>query len=74
LEVYQLDDSGRYQLCNPDATIVTGLPKWVCFGAMARPEKIGRGYWLRWWDENGELLLWELERGTNGYAQLGQPE
>lgn len=19
------------------------------------------GYWLRWWDENGELLLWGLE-------------
>lgn len=19
------------------------------------------GYWLRWWDDNGELLLWGLE-------------
>jgi hypothetical protein len=21
-----------------------------------------RGYWLRWWDENGNLLLWGAER------------
>lgn len=29
-----------------------------------------QGYWLRWWDEQGNLLLWETERIERLTAQL----
>ena len=28
------------------------------------------GYWLRWWNENGELLLWGAEKAERLAAQL----
>jgi hypothetical protein len=28
------------------------------------------GYWLRWWDNNGKLLLWGLEKTERLAAQL----
>ncbi|HEY9780831.1 MAG TPA: hypothetical protein V6D09_11910 [Leptolyngbyaceae cyanobacterium] len=28
------------------------------------------GYWLRWWNENGELLLWGSEKAERLAAQL----
>ncbi|GET43709.1 hypothetical protein MiSe_85340 [Microseira wollei NIES-4236] len=32
------------------------------------------GYWLRWWDENGFLLLWGTERAERLAAQLRAAE
>lgn len=63
LEVYQLDDSGRYQLCNPDANNRYWIAQMSLFlGRWQGTRENRTGYWLRWWDENGELLLWGVER------------
>ncbi|MGF1604009.1 MAG: Uma2 family endonuclease [Thermosynechococcaceae cyanobacterium] len=65
LEVYCLDQAGRYQLCTPDTqgqylieTMNLSLGPWQ--GVRDNRE----GQWLRWWDEKGEMLLWSAERMT----------
>jgi Uma2 family endonuclease len=63
LEVYQFDDSGRYQLQNPDANNRYWIAEMGLFLGVWQGTRENRtGYWLRWWDENGELLLWGSER------------
>ena len=63
LEVYQPDDSGRYQLSNPDANNRYWIAQMNLFlGGWQGTRENRTGYWLRWWDENGNLLLWGLER------------
>lgn len=63
LEVYQLNDSGRYQLCNPDGNNRYWIAQMNLFlGRWQGTRENRTGYWLRWWDENGNLLLWGLER------------
>jgi Uma2 family endonuclease len=63
LEVYQPDDSGRYQLCNPDANNRYWIAQMNLFlGRWQGTRENRTGYWLRWWDENGNLLLWGLEK------------
>ena len=63
LEVYQLDDSGRYQLQNPDANNCYWVAQMRLFLGVWQGTRENRtGFWLRWWDEKGELLLWGSER------------
>ena len=63
LEVYQLDDSGRYQLQNPDANNRYWIAQLGLFLGVWQGTRENRtGYWLRWWDEKGELLLWGSEQ------------
>lgn len=63
LEVYQLDDSGRYQLQNPDVNNNYWIAQMELFLGVWQGTRENRtGYWLRWWDENRELLLWGSER------------
>ncbi len=63
LEVYQLDDSGRYQLRDPDANNLYWIAQMNLFLGQWQGTRENRtGYWLRWWNENGELLLWGSER------------
>ncbi len=63
LEVYQLDGSGRYQLYNPDGNNRYWIAQMSLFlGRWQGTRENRTGYWLRWWDENGELLLWGVER------------
>jgi Uma2 family endonuclease len=62
LEVYKLDNSVRYQLRSPE----TGDRYWIAeinlFLGIWQGNREGRsGYWLRWWNEQGELLLWGSE-------------
>jgi len=62
LEVYRLDKWKHYQLQKPDNKgrywiQAMNLFLGVWEGTRERP----RGYWLRWWNEEGELLLWSLE-------------
>jgi len=62
LEVYQLDNSGRYQLQSPDVNNRYWIAQMNLFLGMWQGSRENRtGYWLRWWDENGELLLWGSE-------------
>jgi hypothetical protein len=62
LEVYQLNSVGQYILRSPDenqrywiAQMNLGLGVWKG----ARENRTGN--WLRWWDEQGQLLLWGSE-------------
>ena len=63
LEVYQLDASGRYQIQQPDATgryWIAGIGLFI--GVWQGSKAIRIGYWLRWWDEAGQMMLWGTER------------
>ena len=63
LEVYQLDDSAQYQLQNPDASNRYWIAQMGLFLGVWQGSRENRtGYWLRWWDEKGELLLWGSEQ------------
>ena len=71
LEVYQLDDSGRYQLRDPDANNLYWIAQMNLFLGQWQGTKENRtGYWLRWWNENDELLLWGSEKAERLAAQL----
>ena len=62
LEVYRLQ-AGRYELEMPDAEGLHWMADMGLFLGVWRGEKEERtGYWLRWWDEEGNLLLWGVER------------
>ncbi|MEG4346765.1 Uma2 family endonuclease [Microcoleus sp. A003_D6] len=62
LEVYRLI-SGKYELQEPDADDRYSIESMGLFLGVWEGEKSHRsGYWLRWWDENGNLLLWGAER------------
>ena len=71
LEVYQLDDRRQYQLQNPDANHRYWIAQMRLFLGIWQGTRENRtGYWLRWWDENGKLLLWGSERAERLAAQL----
>lgn len=71
LEVYQLDDQRRYQLQSPDANNRYWIAQMGLFLGVWQGTRENRtGYWLRWWDENGQLLLWGSERAERLAAQL----
>jgi Uma2 family endonuclease len=58
LEVYRLNDSGRYQLRQPDTNNRYQISDIGLFlGVWQGTRENWTGYWLRWWDEKGELLL-----------------
>ncbi|MGI2905026.1 Uma2 family endonuclease [Tolypothrix sp. VBCCA 56010] len=62
LEVYRLDD-GKYQLQQPDNNNRYAIAEMNLFLGIWQGERENRtGYWLRWWDEQGNLLLWGLEK------------
>lgn len=61
VEVYAL--SGRYQLQTPDTAGRYWIPGLNLFLGVWEGTHEGRtGYWLRWWNAQGELLLWSEER------------
>ncbi len=63
LEVYRLSLSGEYEQQEPDANQRLWIESMGLFLGVWEGEKSQRsGYWLRWWDENGNLLLWGAER------------
>lgn len=63
LEAYQLDDSGRYQLRSPDANNRYWIARMNLFLGLWQGSRENRtGYWLRWWDQTGELLWWGVEQ------------
>ena len=62
LEVYRLQEQ-RYELELPNFEGRHWIAEMGLFLGTWRGEKEGRfGYWLRWWDEGGNLLLWGVER------------
>ncbi len=62
LEVHRLDESGKYDLGAPDKNNRYWLPQMELFIGVWQGKRENReGYWLRWWDEGGNLLLWGTE-------------
>ncbi|MEG4813164.1 Uma2 family endonuclease [Microcoleus sp. K5-D4] len=62
LEVYHLDSSGKYEVQPPDAFgryWISGVGLFLGVWQGTKAERTG--YWLRWWDESGEMLLWGAE-------------
>ena len=62
LEVYQLNASGRYDLQQPNASDRYKIEALDLFLGVWQGTKGNRtGYWLRWWDESGQMLPWGVE-------------
>lgn len=62
IEVYAIE-SGRYQVQTPEESGRYWLPELELFLGVWEVSNEGRtGYWLRWWNAEGELLLWSEER------------
>lgn len=62
LEVYALE-SERYKLEKPDDNGRFWIPGLNLFlGIWEGSHESRTGYWLRWWNAEGELLLWSEER------------
>ncbi|WP_013323182.1 Uma2 family endonuclease [Gloeothece verrucosa] len=65
IEVYRLDNAGRYQLQPADENGRYLIPQMNLFlGVWQGTRENLTCYWLRWWDEQGELLLWGSELVT----------
>ncbi|WP_414527695.1 Uma2 family endonuclease [Nodularia chucula] len=62
LEFYQLEN-GRYELKQPDENGRHWIAAMNLFlGTWQGIKEARTGYWLRWWDEEGNLLPWAVER------------
>jgi Uma2 family endonuclease len=62
VELHQLEN-GRYELQQPDENGRNWVAAMGLFLGTWQGTKQGRtGYWLRWWDEAGNLLPWGVER------------
>ncbi|MDY7021730.1 MAG: Uma2 family endonuclease [Cyanobacteriota bacterium] len=62
LELYRLDDSGRYKIQKSDENGRYWIAEMGLFLGVWEGTKDQRtGHWLRWWDEAGTLLLWASE-------------
>jgi Uma2 family endonuclease len=62
VEVYQLDKTGRYKLRQPDANNRYWIARLgLSLGVWQGSRESYTGYWLRWWDEMGNLLPWQIE-------------
>jgi len=62
LEVHRLDELGKYDLRISDENNRYWLDEIQLFIGVWQGRRENRdGYWLRWWDEAGNLLLWGTE-------------
>ena len=62
LEFYQLEN-GHYELKLPDENGRHYIAAMGLFlGTWQGTKEARTGYWLRWWDEAGNLLLWAVEQ------------
>jgi Uma2 family endonuclease len=65
LEVYRFDNLGRYEIQTPDGNNRYWVPEMNLFLGVWQGSRENRNsYWLRWWNENDELLLWGSELVT----------
>jgi hypothetical protein len=62
LKVYHLNSPAGYKKQQPDANNRYWIPGVGLFLGVWQGTKAERtGYWLRWWNESGEMLLWGVE-------------
>ncbi|NJR64402.1 MAG: Uma2 family endonuclease [Leptolyngbyaceae cyanobacterium CRU_2_3] len=72
LEVYHLDDAKRYQIQSANASDRYWISEIDLFlGIWQGTRENLAGFWLRWWDAQGNLLLWagELAQKTRQQAE-----
>ena len=63
LELYQLNDEKKYKLQSPNEQNRFWIPEMQLFLGVWQGNRENRNsFWLRWWDEQGNLLLWGNER------------
>ena len=62
LEVHQLDNNGHYKLSSHHENQHYWLAEMELFiGVWEGKRENRQGYWLRWWDQDNNLLLWGSE-------------
>ena len=62
LEAYRLDNTGQYSLQTADENNRHQIAEMNLYLGVWQGTRENRtGYWLRWWDEQGQLLLWGSE-------------
>jgi len=62
IDYYHLSDTGVYESQKPDEKGRYWLPEANLFLGVWEGERHSRnGLWLRWWDENDQMLLWGAE-------------
>jgi hypothetical protein len=62
LEIYHLHENGHYKLRSPDENNRYWLTEMELFIGVWQGKRENRqGYWLRWWNQDGNLLLWGSE-------------
>jgi len=65
LEFYRLGDDKRYKIVEPDAARRYWIPELeLALGLWSGQRENRDGVWLRWWDAEGNLLLWGQERAA----------
>jgi len=63
LELYRLNEKRRYILASANAENRFWIPEMGLFlGSWQGCRENQDGFWLRWWDEPGMLLLWGAEQ------------
>lgn len=73
LEVYHLNETGRYQLSTPDTNNRYWFAQMNLFLGVWQGTRENRtGNWLRWWDDAGNLLLWGFEKAAQLQEQAAQ--
>jgi Uma2 family endonuclease len=62
LEVYRLNSSKKYEIQPINSDGRCFIPEMNLYlGIWDGTRENRKGYWLRWWNEQGELLLWGFE-------------
>jgi Uma2 family endonuclease len=75
LEVYRLNESDRYRLQTADENGRFSIVSLQLFLGVWQGTRDSRtGYWLRWWDEGGNLLLWGAELAQQERQRAEQAE
>mgnify|MGYP005839724633 CR=1 FL=1 len=62
LEVYKLTESGNYELEKPQTENRCWIAQMGLYlGVWQGTRENRQGYWLRWWDDQNNMLLWGSE-------------
>jgi len=73
LEVYTLDESDRYTLQTPNHAGRYWIePMQLFLGIWQGNWRDRSGYWLRWWDDQDNLLLFDSERAEQEHRRAEQ--
>ena len=73
LEVYRLGESGTYQLeiMNEEGRYLISEMQ-LSLGTWQGEREGRQGYWLRWWNQSGQMLLWGSEKAEQEKQRADQ--